>query len=51
MICDCENNIGRDQNSSINIMLCFPSQNALWMGYHQFIDNLRQYRIPDGSQI
>ena len=47
MICGCGNNIGRDQNSSINIMLRFRSQNALWTGYQQFVDNLRQYKIPD----
>jgi putative transposase len=51
MICDCVNNIDRDRNSYINIMLRFLSQNALSMGYQQFIDNLRQYRIPYGSQI
>ena len=40
MICDCGNNIDRDRNSSINIMLRFLSQNTLWTGYQKFVDNL-----------
>ncbi len=51
MLCDCGNNIDRDRNSSINIMLRFLSQNALWTGYQQFVDNLRQYRLPDGIEV
>ena len=51
MICDCGNNIDRDRNSAVNIMLRFLSQNALWTGYQQFVDNLRQYRIPDRIEV
>jgi putative transposase len=51
MIYDCGNNIYRDRNNSINIMLRFLTQNALWTGYQQLVDNLQQYRIPNGSQI
>ncbi|WP_197050630.1 RNA-guided endonuclease TnpB family protein [Methanobacterium sp. SMA-27] len=42
MICECGNNLDRDKNSSINIMLRFLSQNGLWTAYQQFVDNLRQ---------
>ncbi|MFA5394943.1 MAG: transposase [Methanogenium sp.] len=45
MSCDCGNIIDRDRNSAINIMKRFLSQNALWTGYQQFIDNLRQTGI------
>ncbi len=41
MICDCGNNIDRDRNSSINIMLRYLSQNAIWTGYQDFLDNLQ----------
>ena len=41
----------RDLNSSINIMSCFLSQNTLLASYQQFVDNLRQYRISNESQI
>ncbi|OEU43673.1 transposase [Methanosarcina sp. Ant1] len=51
MSCDCGNNIDRDRNSSINIMVRYLSQNALWTGYQQFVDNLRQYRLPDGIEV
>jgi putative transposase len=51
MLCDCGNNIDRDRNSAVNIMLRFLSQNALWTGYQQFVDNLRQYRIPDRIEV
>ena len=51
MLCDCGNNIDRDRNSAVNIMLRFLSQNALWTGYQYFVDNLRQYRLPDGIEI
>jgi putative transposase len=46
MICDCGNVIDRDRNSAINIMVRFLSQNALWTGYLQFVDNLRQTGLP-----
>jgi putative transposase len=42
MECDCGISIDRDRNSAINIMNRFLSQNALWTGYRQFADNLRQ---------
>lgn len=42
MECDCGNRIDRDQNSSVNIMVRFLSQNALWTGYQQFVGNLRK---------
>ena len=42
MECDCGNMIDRDRNSAIFIMLRFLSQNAMWTGYQQFVDNLRQ---------
>ena len=51
MLCDCGNNIDRDRNSAVNIMLRFLSQNALWTGYQHFVDNLRQYRLPDGIEV
>jgi hypothetical protein len=41
MICDCGNNIDRDRNSAINIMLRYLSQNANWTGYRDFLDNLQ----------
>ncbi len=42
MVCDCGNNIDRDKNSSVNIMIHFLSQNAKWMGYQHFVGKLRQ---------
>ncbi|MCX9027087.1 MAG: transposase, partial [Candidatus Methanoperedens sp.] len=42
MECDCGNVIDRDKNSAIFIMLRFLSQNAMWTGYQQFVDNLRK---------
>lgn len=45
MICDCGNRIDRDRNSAINIMTRYLSQNALWTGYQQFVDNLRHEGI------
>jgi len=41
MKCDCGNEIDRDKNSSINIMLRYLSQNGLWIAYEQFVHNLR----------
>uniref|UniRef100_UPI0025F4AA5F transposase n=1 Tax=Methanoculleus sp. UBA303 TaxID=1915497 RepID=UPI0025F4AA5F len=48
MNCECGNCIDRDQNSAVNIMVRFLSQDALWTGYRQFAGNLRQTgpRIP-----
>jgi putative transposase len=51
MLCDCGNNIDIDRNSSINIMFRYLSQNALWTSYLQFVDNHRQYRLPDGIEV
>ena len=51
MLCDCGNNIDRDRNSAINIMIRYLLQNALWTGYQQFVDNLRQYRLPYGIEV
>ena len=51
MLCDCGNNIDRDRNSAINIMIRYLLQNALWTSYQQFVDNLRQYRLPDGIEV
>jgi putative transposase len=42
MIFDCGNNIDRDRNSAINIMLRYLSQNANWTGYREFLDNLQR---------
>jgi putative transposase len=42
MSCDCGNEIDRDRNSAINIMLEFLSQNAMCTGYQRFVDNLRK---------
>ena len=52
MECDCGNNIDRDRNSAVNIMVRFLSQNAMWTGYQQFADNLRKtgVDIPLHSQ-
>ena len=51
MLCNCGNNIDRDRNSAVNIMVRYLLQNALWTGYQQFVDNLRQYRLPDGFEV
>lgn len=45
MKCDCGNELDRDRNSAVNIMVRFLSQNAMWTGYQQFADNLRQTGI------
>lgn len=41
MSCDCGNEIDRDKNAAVNIMMQYLSQNAPRMGYQQFVDNLR----------
>lgn len=46
MNCDCGNVIDRDENSSVNIMLRYLSQNGLWTAYRQFVDILRQTGMP-----
>lgn len=38
----CGNVLDRDCNSSVNILLRYFKHNALWTGYQQTIDNLRQ---------
>ena len=52
MKCDCGNEIDRDCNSAVNIMVRYLSQNALWTSYQQFVDNLRNtgLDIPVHSQ-
>jgi putative transposase len=42
MKCDCGNEIDRDRNSAINIMVNFLSQNAMCTGYQKFSGNLRK---------
>ncbi len=46
MVCDCGNEIDRDQNSSVNIMSEFLIANARWTGYHHFVGNLRHTGVP-----
>jgi putative transposase len=46
MRCDCGNVIDRDKNSSVNVMVRFLSQFALWTGYQLFADNLRNTGLP-----
>ena len=46
MKCDCGNVIDRDKNSAVNIMVRFLSQNALWTGYREVLDNLRKTGMP-----
>jgi putative transposase len=46
MQCDCGNVIDRDKNSSVNVMVRFLSQFALWTGYSQFESNLRNTGLP-----
>ena len=46
MKCDCGSVLDRDSNSSVNVMLRFLSQNALWTGYQQFVGNLRKTGLP-----
>lgn len=42
-VCDsCGNEIDRDKNSAVNIMLDYLSQNGLWIAYWRFVNNLRQ---------
>ncbi len=42
MKCDCGNDLDRDCNSAVNIMVRFLSSNAMWTGYRHFTDNLRK---------
>ena len=52
MACECGNTLDRGQNSAVEIMVRFLSQNALWTGYRRFAGNLRKTRleIPGHSQ-
>jgi putative transposase len=47
--CDCGNEIDRDKNSAINLMIRYLSQNALVNGLDTFVSNLRQTGLPIGS--
>lgn len=40
MNCDCGNRLDRDKNSSVNIMMTYLSQNALWTSYQKFSEKL-----------
>jgi len=51
MRCECGNEIDRDRNSAVNLMLRFLSQNAKWTGYSQFAGNLRQTGLPAPSEL
>jgi putative transposase len=42
MKCECGNELDRDRNAAVNLMLRLLSQNAQWTGYSQFAGNLRQ---------
>lgn len=48
-VCDCGNNIDRDRNSSVNIMVRYLSQNGLCTAYQQFAGNLRQTGLAVAS--
>jgi putative transposase len=41
MKCECGNELDRDRNAAVNLVLRFLSQNAQWTGYSQFAGNLR----------
>jgi len=51
MKCECGNELDRDRNSAINLMLRFLSQNAKWTGYSRFAGNLRQTGLPAPSEL
>lgn len=46
----CGSTMDRDENSAINIMLRYLSQNGLWTVYQHFVDNLRQTGIAIQNQ-
>ena len=46
MICDCGNVMDRDENSSVNIMTKYLSQNARCTGLSEFQANLRNTGVP-----
>ncbi len=47
---NCGSEMDRDENSSINIMSRYLSQNGLWTAYQRFVDNLRQTGIAIQEQ-
>jgi putative transposase len=51
MKCECGNELDRDRNSAVNLMLRFLSQNAKWTGYSQFAGNLRQTGLLAPSEL
>ena len=51
MRCECGNELDRDRNSAVNLMLRFLSQNAKWTGYSQFAGNLRQTGLLAPSEL
>jgi len=51
MRCECGNEIDRDRNSAVNLMLRFLSQNAKWTGYSQFAGNLRKTGLLAPSEL
>ena len=51
MRCECGNELDRDRNSAVNLMIRFFSQNAKWMGYLQFAGNLRQTGLPAPNKL
>ncbi len=42
-LCECGNQIDRDHNAAVNIMVRFLSRHAMWTGYQDFLDNLRHF--------
>jgi len=44
----CGNVLDRDCNSSVNILMRYFKHNALWTGYQQTVDNLRQTGLQIG---
>ncbi|MFX1535768.1 MAG: RNA-guided endonuclease InsQ/TnpB family protein [Promethearchaeota archaeon] len=40
-LCECGNQLDRDQNAAINIMCRFLSQHALWTSYQTFLKNIQ----------
>jgi len=51
MRCECGNELNRDRNSAVNLMLRFLSWNAKWTGYSRFAGNLRQTGLPAPSEL
>ncbi|MFX0064107.1 MAG: RNA-guided endonuclease InsQ/TnpB family protein [Candidatus Hermodarchaeota archaeon] len=42
-LCECGNQMDRDQNAAVNIMVRFLSRHAMRTGYQDFLDNLRHF--------